>query len=262
LTQADEALRMAIGADQDPQFRSLPLELTENPQPTGELESVDADAALAGALSKRAEIGAAAEALAMDETNIRFAHNQLKPDLELNGFYQSNGLGGNEYNLVTGKLTQAGGLGSSFNQLFGFGYPGYGGQLTLNLPIRNRAGQARLGTAQVAKTHDLYTQRQVEEQITLQVREAINQLQQAKLALTAATTSFDLAKKSLAADQRKFELGAETNFFVLDSQERLAQAELVLLQTQVNYQLSLASLSHATGKLLDPYHVQIEAASK
>ncbi len=72
-------------------------------------------------------------------------------------------------------------------------------------------------------------------------------------------TSFDLAKKSLAANQRKFELGTETNFFVLDSQERLAQAELVLLQARVNYQEALAAINHASGKLLASYHLQIDA---
>jgi len=44
--------------------------------------------------------------------------------------------------------------------------------------------------------------------------------------LAAGTTSFELAQKSLASEQRKFELGAETNFFVLDAQTKLAQAEL------------------------------------
>ena len=182
--------------------------------------------------------------------------------MSLTGFYQSDGLGGNQYDLLTGKLTSAGGLGTSFNQLFNFGYPGYGGTLTLNLPIKNRAAQARLGSAQVVRTRDLYSERLVQEQITRQVRDAVHQLDQAKLSVTAAMTSFELAKKSLAADQRKFELGAETNFFVLDSQERLAQAELVLLQARVNYQEALAAINHASGRLLAPYHVQIDETTK
>lgn len=163
---------------------------------------------------------------------------------------------------ITGQLTSPGGFGSSFNQLFGFGFPEYGGTLTLNLPIKNRGGQARLGSALVSKTRDLYSSRQVEELITRQVRDAVNQLNETKLGLTAAMTSFDLAGKSLAADQRKFELGAETNFFVLDSQERLAQAELALLQARISYQLAVAAVHHASADLLSPYHVQIEAASK
>ncbi len=75
--------------------------------------------------------------------------------------------------------------------------------------------------------------------------------------MAAGSASYDLAQKTLASEQRKFELGAETNFFVLDAQTKLAQAELTLLQTQVNYRLALASVSHSTGDLLSPYHVQI-----
>lgn len=261
LAQAEEALRYTIGADQDPQVNSLRLELEENPEPTA-VQNVDADVVLKDALSRRPEMEAAKDALDADEISIRLARNQLKPDLELNGFYQSTGLGGNEYSLTTGQITSTGGIGTSFNQLFGFGYPGYGGQLTLNLPVRNRAGEARLGSSLVSRSRDLYGNRQVEEQITRQVRDAVHQFDSAKLSLTAAETSLDLAKKSLTADQRKFELGAETNFFVLDSQSRLANAELILLQTRISYQLALAAIQHASGDLLTPYHLQVDALTK
>jgi len=81
------------------------------------------------------------------------------------------------------------------------------------------------------------------------------------VALKAGTASYNLAQKSLAADQRKYELGAETNFFVLDSQTKLAQSELDLLQTQINYQIARATLDRAIGSLLEPYHVQIAELS-
>jgi outer membrane protein TolC len=109
----------------------------------------------------------------------------------------------------------------------------------------------------VSRTHDLYAGGQIQEQITREVRNAVHQLDEARQALAAGTTSFELAQKSLASEQRKFELGAETNFFVLDAQTKLAQAELTLLQTQVNYRLALAAVGHSTGDLLGPYHVQI-----
>ena len=262
LLQAEEALRLMIGADQDPPLKSIGLELTESAQPNGDGENVEYDEILSTALSSRPEIFAAKETLAIDETSIGYARNQLKPALNLSGQYSSNGVGGNEYDLVTGQLTSQGGLGSSFGQLFGFGYSTYQGSLTLNFPVRNRGAEAQLGNALVNRTHDLYTSRQAQEVITRQVRDAVNQLNTAKLSLAAANTSLDLWRKSLAADQRKFELGAETNFFVLDAQTRLAQAELAQLQAEVNYQLALAAIRHATGDLLTPYHMQLEAASK
>jgi outer membrane protein len=261
LKQAQEAFRFTIGVDQDPTLAALELDLVEKPEPEGEIENVDPVEVLKKALSARPELAAANDALANDETSLRLAHNALKPDLSLTGFYQSAGIGGNQYNLNTGQLITSGGLGTSFSQLFGFGFPGYGGTLTLNLPIRNRGAKANLGTALVTRRHDLYTSQLTREQIVQQVKDSVDLLEEAKLTLAAGKTSLDLAQKSLAADQRKYELGAETNFFVLDSQTKLAQSELNLLQTQINYQIARATLDRATGSLLEPYHVQITELS-
>jgi len=100
------------------------------------------------------------------------------------------------------------------------------------------------------------------EDIVRQVSDSVHQLEEAKLTLAAGKTSFELAQKSLAADQRKYELGAETIFFVLDAQTALATAELSLLQAQVGYQVALAAVDHATGGLLQPYHVQVAELSQ
>ncbi|HEY1580216.1 MAG TPA: TolC family protein [Terracidiphilus sp.] len=262
LTQAEEALRLIIGADQDPAFKSAGLELSEDPQSPGDLEVVSLDSSLDQALANRPELSASADALAADDFSVRLAKNQLKPNLSLLGFYTSNGLGGNQYDLVTGKLLSSGGFNSSFDQLFGFGFPSYGGQLTLTLPIRNRGAQGQLGTALVSKEHDLYSDRQVKELITRQVRDAAELLETAEVSLDAANKSFDLAKKSLAADQRKYELGDQPIFYVLDSQSRLAQAELALLQARVGYQLARASIAHAQGTLLAPFRLQFDALEK
>ena len=262
LTQAEEALRLTIGADRDPQANTFELNLTEKPQTEGELENIDAETALIQALSQRPELDAAKDALTNDADSIRLAHNQLKPNLQIQGFYQSSGLGGDEYNLLTGAFVAPGGFGTSMSQLFGFGYPGYGGTLSLTLPVRNRGGQATLGNALVSRTRDLYTGGQIREQITREVHDAVHQLDEARQALAAGTASFDLAQKTLTSEQRKYDLGAETNFFVLDAQTRLAQAELILLQTQVNYRIALAAVGHFTGDLLSPYHVQIGELSR
>jgi outer membrane protein len=262
LDQAEEALRLTIGADRDSSVHGLELNLTEKPGPAGELEIIDASAALAQALSQRPELEAVKDSLAIDETSIRLAHNQLEPNLQLQGFYQSSGLGGNQFNIANGQLIAPGGFGSSMSQLFGFGFPGYGASLSLSLPLKNHSGQAALGSALVSRTRDLSTGGQLREQITLEVHDAVAQLEEARTALAAGTTSYDLAQKTLSSEQRKFELGAETNFYVLDAQAKLAQAELTLLQTQVSYRLALAAVGHSTGDLLTPYHVQINDLSR
>lgn len=252
LKQAEDALRLTIGADQDPYFEALDLELTEKPDPEGELRTIDSSTALQLALTKRPEFDAARAALANDQTRIRLAHNHLLPELDLTGAYGSNGLGGTQFNGLGQKITS-----SSVNQLFGFSYPTYYAQLSLSLPLKNRAAKAEMGTALVLRRTDLYTERQIREQVTLDVSNAVHQLEQAKLSIAAGKDALDLAKKTLAAEQRKYDLGSETIFFVLEAQTELASAQLALLQAEVNYQLAVAGVDHATGELLDPYHVQI-----
>jgi len=253
LKQAEDALRMTIGADQDPNIQALDLLLTEKPDPVGELRAIDSATALQQALTKRPELDANRAALANDVTSIRLAHNHLLPELDLTGIYASNGLGGTQLTGVGNQTLST----SSLSQLGHFNYPTYGAQLSLTLPVRNRAAQAELGNALVSRRSDLYNERQLREQVALDVSNAVHQLEQAKLSIAAGKEAVDLAKKTMAAEQRKYDLGSETIFFVLEAQTELASAELALLQAQVNYQLAVAGLDHATGELLEPYHVQI-----
>ncbi|HXJ90500.1 MAG TPA: TolC family protein [Candidatus Binatia bacterium] len=259
--RAEDTLRMIIGADQDDYIQALDLDLTEKPEPVGELKSIDATSAFQMALAKRPEIQVAQRALENDETSIRLAHNHLLPDLSLTGFYQSTGIGGNEISLATGQPTSTAGLGTSLNQLFGFNFPGYGAALTLNLPIKNRGAQAELGTALVGRHRDLYSAQQIRQQITLDVKNAVHQLEVAKLSLAAGQTALELAQNTLSAEQRKTQLGAENVFFLLDAQTRVASAQAGLLQAQVDYQNAIATLDYATGNLLDGYAVQISDKS-
>src|SRR5580765_4928109 len=250
--QAEENLRLTIGANQDPYIYALDIDATETPEPQGDLLSVDTATALQQALDQRPELVEWQRALAADDTSIRLAHNQTLPDLELQAFYQGRGVGGTSLNSANQLVST-----SSLSQLFGFGYPTYTAQLSLNLPLRNRAAKAELGTALVSRRSDLYNQRRLQEQITLDVSNAVHQLEQAKLSIVAGKESLDLAKKTMAAEQRKYELGSGTIFLVLEAQTEVANAELSLLQAEVSYQIAVASVDHATGALLEPYHVQI-----
>ena len=257
--QAEENLRFTLGANQDPYIQALDIDATEPPEPQGELLTIDFATALGQAIETRPEILASQQALAADDTSIRLAHNQLLPDLQLQASYQGNGVGGNSN---FGGVVTRGGLGTSLNQVFNFGFPGYSASLTLNLPLKNRAAQADLGAALVTRHRDLYSAQQAREQITQEVANAVHQLEQTKLSIAAGKTALDLAQKMLAAEQRKAQLGAENVFFELDAQTRVATAEATLLQAEVDYQTAVASLHNATGSLLQDYDVQISQLTK
>ncbi|HEX8764914.1 MAG TPA: TolC family protein [Candidatus Acidoferrum sp.] len=245
-----DTFRRDIGADLDPNIRALDLDLTDQPAPSGDLLTVDIATALARALANRPEFEVVREQLTSDEFNIRLAHNSLKPDLELSGFYWGNGLNSSPAGVDIG-------LSGSLSQSFHFTYPTYGASLSLNLPVRRHSAQANLADALISRSRDQYQERRTNQSISLEVTNAVHSLEQGKLSMEAAKIARDLAVDTLHADERKYELGAETVFFVLDAQNQLTQAEQSLIQAQVNYQLAVAQLDHATGDLLDHHHVQI-----
>ncbi|HEV2488601.1 MAG TPA: TolC family protein [Candidatus Acidoferrales bacterium] len=252
LKQAEDTFRRVIGADIDPNIRALDVDLTEAAEPAGELMTIDIAAALDKAMSERPELEAQGLQLANDDLNIKIAHNALEPNLSLTGTYQGNGQ----------NTTNNGPFLEALNQTFGFGSPTYGFGLSLNFPIKNHAGEASLGNAEVTKRHDLYSERQLHQQITLDVTNSVHQLEQSKLAMEAAKIALDLAQKNLQAEQRKYSLGAETLFVVLQTQTELASAEESLLQAQVGYQLAVVSVDNATGGLLDHFGVEVASIGK
>ena len=250
-------MRRDLGADIDPNIRALDLDLTEKPEPVGALMSIDIPTALDKALNYRPELESVRQQLAADDTNIRVAHNGLEPNLSMTGGYTTSGLN----SIIVNGNFEAGTYGTAISQMFGFGFPMYTFGVSLSYPFRNRQAQAAMGDALSSKRRDLYAERQTQEQITLSVTNAVHQLEEAKLSMEAAKVALDLARKTLQAEQHKYELGAETVFFVLEAQTELTQAEQNLLQSQVNYQLAVAKVDHDTGGLLARFQVQIAGLS-
>ena len=260
LKSAEDQFRYLLGADQDAALAALDLDLVESPEPASELRQAETKDAVATAQAHRPEIAALHEQLAANDIAIRLDHNNLLPSLNLSALYESNGLGGNQYNtaLTPPALVSRGGLGDAFSQIGGFNYPTYGFTLSLNLPIKNHEAEASLGNDMVARRQSQYQERQEEEFITLQVATAVHQLEQARVSLQASRAALDLSRKSLEAEERKYQLGAETIFFVLDAQNVLASAEANLLSAEISYQIACANVDHATGMLLDHYKIEVK----
>src|SRR5437762_2877989 len=255
LKQAADQFRRDIGADLDPAVRALDLELTDQPAPLGALPATDLATALSRALTNRPEFETVRQQLASDELSVRLAHSNLKPDLELSGFYSGNGLNNSLAGLDIG-------LSGSLDQTFHFTYPTYGASLLLTLPVRRHSAQANLADALIGRRQDQYQERRTTQSITLAVSNAVHALEEAKLTMEAAKVAVNLARESLHADERKYELGAEPVFFVLDAQTQLAQAELNLIQAQISFQIAVAQVDHATGDLLERHHVEIVEPTK
>ena len=203
----------------------------------------------------RPELSAAHRRVGVDQINADIARNSLKPRLDLIAQGSGSGLNGLSAAVIgpLGVTTPAAstGFGTTLGQSLSFAYPTYGGALQLVLPFRNSAASAQLSDALVNKTRDRYSERQVQQQITLDVRQAINSIELAAATIEAAITARDLSVKNVDAEQQKYELGSSTAFELLGSQNQLATSESALLDANVVYQQAWISYQRATWTLLD-----------
>lgn len=265
LLQREDALRKQISADLDPAISKLPIVLTESTAVPSDTSKIDAEAEVQKALRDRPDLRAVNQSLDVDDLQIRTAKNNLLPDLSLLGLYNTQGRGGVFYQRsnVFGDgnrivAVRPGGFGDALDQMFGFGFPVYMFGLQLRLPIRNRAASADLADALVSKRRDTLAVRTVEQQVRLDVLNAVNQVESNKDAVKLAITALDFAHKYLDAEQKKYELGTSTIYFVLQAQQSLVNAESALVQNSIAYKRSLLNLLRRTGDLLEERGVALQ----
>ncbi len=247
LAQAEDALRRQIGADRDVQVRDLPIFLTESVAPPATLAPMDREAMVAQAIAKRPDLKATGVALDTDELTLRVAANGLRPDVSLTALYGTFGRGGNQLGSTT---ILPGGIADALGQTFAFNYPTYSVGLTLRIPIRDRAAAANYADAVVQRKLDQLTLQAGQANVRLQVLTAISQLENSKASVELAKVARDLAQKRLEAEQKKYELGTTTIFFVLSAQGDLVTAESALVREAVNYRRNQLNLLQRSGTLL------------
>jgi outer membrane protein len=70
--------------------------------------------------------------------------------------------------------------------------------------------------------------------------------------------ALDLAQKRLDAEQKKFDLGTTTLFFVLDAQTQYNTSKSNLVNQTVTYRRNLTTLQRVTGDLLNERGIAIQ----
>ena len=93
--------------------------------------------------------------------------------------------------------------------------------------------------------------RSTEENVRLQVLNAISLVEQSRESVRIAKIARDLAQQRVEADQQRYELGVITLFFVLDSQNAFVLAESNLVTQTISYKRNVLNLLQRTGELLD-----------
>ena len=117
--------------------------------------------------------------------------------------------------------------------------------MTLSYPLGQNAAEASYARAQIQAKQTQAQIEQMELQIATEVTNAGLQIQSSLRRIEAATAARELARQQLNAEQSKFEVGASTNFFVVQAQRDLADAQRAELQAILDHQKSRIEFDRA-----------------
>jgi outer membrane protein TolC len=213
------------------------------------------------ALQHRPELASSRIDLVNRDINKKAFRNALLPTVDAFAFAGTSNLAGAPNPLSTSTTTfPSSGYGDVFSGLFGGDYPDYGVGFSINIPIRNRAAQADQVRSELEYRQAQMRLQQLQNQIRIQVRNASFAVQQNRARVQAAESAVKLANQTLDAEQKKYLLGASTNYNVLQAQRDLAQAESNFVAARAAYEKSRVDLDTATGSTLTTLGIQISDA--
>ncbi len=244
----------------DPQLVAADVIPTDTMQVPAVEQVVPTQDLIADALSHRAELAEAYIDLTNRDITKKAARNALLPTVDLVGSYGTSALAGlqNPFSLLPPGTFAPSGYGDIVSTLFGNNNPDYVIGFSVSIPIRNRSAQATQVRSELEYRQAQFRLQQLQNQIRIEVRNAQFSLQQNRARVDAARKQRQLGQESLDAEQKKFALGASTNFNVLSAMRDLATAEGNLIQAMAAYEQSKVELDRATGLTLT--HLGIEVA--
>ncbi|MFZ0770512.1 MAG: TolC family protein, partial [Candidatus Sulfotelmatobacter sp.] len=262
------------GADVIP-TSTMELPESEPVQPTQDL--------IVDALRHRADLVEQRIQLNTTEISNRAVRSALLPTLDLFAYYGGSGLGGSQNpanvcidpasqpycattnpnsNLGQSSLAPTTTYGGTLNQLVNSTAPDKGVGISLNIPLRNRAAQAVQIRSELEYQQALMRLQQIENQISIEVRNAQFGVEQNRASVASAQAAVDYARQSLDAEQKKYQFGTSTTTAVLQTQSALATAESTLMSAMAAYEKSRVELDRATGVTLDHAGISIDDAAR
>ena len=267
VTSAEDQIKKMTSADKDPSIFLIKLRALDSPKRPEAVQMPALEEAIRIALENRPEIRQSLLDIENKDIDVRYTHNQKLPILDVTASYNQNGTGGTRYERGTqvgGAAQQIipGGVSNAFSQLFGYDFTGYSFGFSVVFPLNNKAAEADYERALNEQRLSKSRMEVVAQQIALEVRNSLTQVEMNRARIETAKITRELAQQTMEAEQAKFGLGTSTLRFVLEEQRNVAQAESNELQAVVNFTKSLVDLDRAMGLTLSKNNIELEKTLK
>ncbi len=242
---AEDNLRRLLAIPRDDPAWSR--EIVPTDQPRFDKQPADEGAALAAAMENRPEMATARQQLKDAELSERVAGNQTRHSLR---FLADLAPGVGEDRLVftppgSDTTTDSDGVQWSVGLTYGF-------------PVGNRAAKSNYAIATLNREKGELGLQNTEQSIRVDVRAAVRSVESGSKRVDAAHSSTILQRKTVEAEQKKFENGMSTSFEVLRIQTDLSNAQLAEIRAILDYNKALADLERAKGTLLEARGLELE----
>jgi outer membrane protein TolC len=174
------------------------------------------------------------------------------------------GVGGSQLTDCTGSginLTCAssipGGYADALSTLFHNNYPTWSVALNVSYPLGVSQAEANVARARIQQNQVDAQLKQIELQIATDVTNAATNVQSNVERVQAAQVARQFAQRTLEAEQSKFEVGMQTNYFVVQAQRDLATAQNNELQAILAYRKSVVELERLQQTSLSTSNITI-----
>jgi outer membrane protein len=232
--------------------------------------------ALDTAMQNRPELEINQEQKEINKIDQRFYRNQKQPQIDLVASYTSAGVGGSLNPSFSNPLATAcnsptpppqcnpgtvlqsvGGAGTAITDIFANKYPTYRAGVQFNLPLFGDKTNRALYGRSLVEGERLDTQReQIEQNVQVDVRNAIQSIRTAEARLRAAAIARENAEKEYASEQRKLDEGQSEIYRVLDRQTELSVARSNELRARTDLNKAIADFQRATGNTLKENNIE------
>jgi outer membrane protein TolC len=234
--------RYIVSGTEDPLWR---YELRPIDLPSLEPPPTDIEGAVRRALERRTDLISARKNLQSSDVSLRFFRNQMLPEVDFVASYGAQGIGGTSIERagLGGEIvsTIPGGYADALRLLANRDYPNWNVQLNVTYNLFGSQAEAQHARARVQRSQAQARLRALELQVATEVTNAALNVQANLRRVEAAVAARELAEKRLEAEQSKFEVGMTTNFFVVQAQRDLRDAQNAELRALADYRKSLVN---------------------
>lgn len=210
-------------------------------------EPLDLDKTINLAIENRPELKELDLKHKIQQVEMDFLKNQLKPQLDFFFTFSTQGLAGgadrpNFFNIRPNN-DLLGGFPRSLKNIFLFRTYQFG--LTMSLPLRNTTAKANFENAVITNNQIDISKKRMLNSIITEVRNAMQTLELASQSVESARANVLALKIRLDAEQVRFKVGMSTSFFVLEYQNKLSAArsrELLAITEHIKAKAKLSKV--------------------